>query len=286
MANEFIRSSRRVVAWTDGTPESASAAGWAAHHAAALSRPLHVLHLPKFAALVGAAAPGAADGAGFAVRDRAAVDLVRLGRDVRRFRSRHHGLPVTVEVVEDPRAHPDRSLLRPGDELVTAPSGYASLAATTADGVSPDTDRVPVPVVVVPIGVTATAPDRRVLLLTGPRLVPAVALYAFGTAADLGTALDVVRVAPQDSAFGDDYWIDAGRSAYLAESRLQADLARLRARFPTVPGTSSTLRTRPWATLRTMARAAHLLVLGGSEAAQLRPLLEFGACPVAVVPEI
>jgi hypothetical protein len=35
-----------------------------------------------------------------------------------------------------------------------------------------------------------------------------------------------------------------------------------------------------------MARTAHLLVLGGSEAAQLRPLLEFGACPVAVVPEI
>jgi hypothetical protein len=142
-----------------------------------------------------------------------------------------------------------------------------------------------VPVVVVPIGVTAAAPGRRLLLLTGPRLVSPVALHAFGIATALGTGLDVVRVAPQDSAFGDDYWIDAGRSAYLAESRLQADLAKLRARFPTVPGTSSTLRTRPWATLRTMARAAHLLVLGGSEATQLRPLLEFGACPVAVVPE-
>ncbi len=283
MVNE---SSRRIVVWTDGTAESAGAVGWAAHQAVARSWPLHVLHLPRAAVLVGAAGARPSDPDGFAGRDQAAVDVIRLAQDVRRIRARHRGLPVTVQIVAHARAYPDHAVLRPGDVLVTGPSGFVALSARSDRG-APDGDRVPVPVVVVPDGLTAMAGDHRVLLLTGPRLIPGVAAFAFDAAADLGTALDVVQVAPQAGAFGDDYWIDPGRSGYLAESRLQADLARLRTRFPAVPGASAILRTRPWATLRTMARAAQLLVLGGSDAgADLRDLLELGACPVAVVPDM
>ena len=96
-----------------------------------------------------------------------------------------------------------------------------------------------------------------------------------------------LRIAPQDGTFGEDYWTAIARSSYLTETRLQADLARLHARFPGVPGSSSTLRTRPWTTLRAMARTAHLAVLsGGPDAsANLRVLLDLGACPIAVVPE-
>jgi hypothetical protein len=282
MANESSPS-QRIVVWTDGTAESAGAVGWAAHHAVARKRPMHVLHVPETAELAVAAGARASGGAGFADRDEAAVDAVRLAQDVRRIRSRHQGLPVTVQVVGD-RAYPDRTLLRPGDVLVTAPGGYAALTGSD-DGAAPDGDRVPVPVVVVPNGMTVTAGERRVLLLTGARLAQSAASFAFDTAADLATALDVVRIAPQDRAFGGDYWIGQENSAHLAESRLQADLARLRARFPAVPGASLTLRTRPWPTLRTMARGTHLLVLSGSEARTcLRALLELGASPVAVVP--
>jgi hypothetical protein len=51
--------------------------------------------------------------------------------------------------------------------------------------------------------------------------------------------------------------------------------------------TFSTLRTEPWMTLRAMAQAADLAVLtdGPDSAADLRALLEFGACPIAVIRE-
>lgn len=283
MIHEHSPSPRRIVVWTDASAESAGAVGWAAQHAVARSWPMHLLHVRSTAALAVAAGPQPPGGAGFADRDAAAVDAVRLAQDVRRLRSRHHGLPITFQVVAD-RALPDRTLLRPGDILVTTPMGFAALAGP--GGEAPDTDRVPVPVVVVPAAVAPTAGERRVLLLTGQRLTPAVASFAFDTAADLAGVLDVVRIAPQDGAFGADYWIAPRSSTHLTESRLQADLGRLRSRFPAVAGSSSTLRTRPWSTLRSMARTTHLLVVGATEAdSSMRALLEFGMCPVAVVPE-
>ncbi|HTJ71089.1 MAG TPA: universal stress protein [Actinospica sp.] len=278
MTTEQPPSARRVVVWTDGSAESEGAVGWAARHATARTWPMHVLHVPTAATLAVAAGARAADRTRFADRDEAAVDAVRLAQDVRRIRSKHRGLRITVQVVAE-GTFSGRALLHPGDVLVTAPRGFAALAART-DG------DAPVPVIVVPNDMAAAAGERRVMLLTGPRLAPAVASFAFATAADLATVLDVVRIAPQDGAFGGDYWIAPQSSTHLTESRLQAELARLRARFPAVPGASLTLRTRPWATLRTMARTTHLLVVGASEASsRLRDLLELGTCPVAVVPE-
>jgi len=278
---------RRIVVWTDGSAESAGAAGWAARHATARALPLHVLHFPRVSVPVAMAAAGSAAADGSAVTDHSALDVVETAEDVRRIQARHHGLSVSVEVVQDGRRWPDRTLLGTGDVLVTGLNGFIELAVhATADETSAHA-HLPAPVVVVPETEAPAPRERRVLLLTGPRLSSATAAFAFSVAADLGAALDSVRIAPQDGAFGEDYWTAIARSSYLTETRLQAELARLRARFPGVPGSSSTLRTRPWTTLRTMARTAHLAVLGGGPemATDLRVLLDLGACPIAVVPE-
>ena len=276
---------RRIVVWTDGSAESTGAAGWAARHAVARALPLHVLHFPRIPAPVVASAAAAAGGS--VAADHSALDVMEAAEDVRRIQARHHGLSVSVEVVQDGRRRPDRTVLGTGDLLVTGPNGYTELAVHVAADETSARVQLPAPVVIVPETEVPAARERRVLLLTGPRLSSATAGFAFSVAADLGAALDTVRIAPQDGAFGEDYWTGIARSSYLTETRLQAELARLRARFPGVPGSSSTLRTRPWTTLRTMARTAHLAVLsGGPETAtDLRVLLDLGACPIAVVPE-
>jgi len=276
MRNE---SPRRIVAWTDGTAEALHAAGWAARHAVARGLPLHVVHQSVAPDLVGAGQPSAA-GVGLTDRDAEAVDVVRLAQQIHRIRAEHHRLSVTVEVARDGLERPERTSLSPGDVLVTGPGGYQRLTARA----EPE-DRAPVPIVVVPERTAAPGAERHILLLTGSRLTPAVAAFAFDAAQDLGSALDVVRIAPQGGTFGDDYWIDPGRTGYLAESRLQADLSKLRSSFPAVPGVFCTLRTRPWATLRGMVRSAQLIVLDRPGAEQdPRRLLDLGACPVAVIP--
>jgi len=280
-------SPRRIVVWADGSAEAAHAAGWAAAHAAARALPLHLLHAPQIGVLADAGGPRSAGGA-FAARNHAAVDVVLLAKEVRRIRDLHRDLAVSVEAVKDGAARPDPDHTEAGDVLVTGPGGFLSLFAL----VETDWSRhecAPVPFVVVPDTMAQQEkPDRpRVLLVTGTRLSCASAAFAFEAAADLGASLDVVRVSPQDGAFGDDYWIDVGRVPYRTESRLQNELAKLRALFPAVPGTMATLRTRPLATMRTMARGTHLAVVGnGPEAGRdLRALLGLGLCPVAVVPE-
>ena len=116
-----------------------------------------------------------------------------------------------ASVLHQPQGVP---ALGPADILVTDPDGYRRLA----DGAAP--------VVVVPDRhpVGDAAGGRRVLLLAGLRLSAAGAAFAFDLAQDLRTALDVVRIAPQDVALGEDYWIDAARYGYLAEPRLQSEV--------------------------------------------------------------
>lgn len=280
-------SPRRIVVWADGTADEARAAGWAAAHAAARALPLHLVHVAA-AGEVAEAGHAGAGGAAFASRNQTAMDMVRLAQDARRIRGLYPGLAVTAETVEDGEdgePFPPQPSGEPGDLLVTGTFGFLRLVPGDGDGAA----REQMPVVVIPDappGEAHGAPRRRLLLLTGPQLSPDTAAFAFATAADLGASLDAVRVDPQDGAFGDDYWIDAGRSAYRAESRLQNELAKLRARFPTVPGVAVTLRTRPWATLRTMACSTHLAVVGGGPDAgrDLKVLLELAVCPVAVCP--
>lgn len=282
------RSPRRIVVWADG---SAQAPAWAAHHAAARALPLHVLHFPGIVASAGALAGSSARGAGFAATDSGAVDVVEAAHAVRRIRARHAHLTVTVQMVHDGRVCPDRRLVGPGDVLVTGPKGYLDLAGLRdsegqAESTGADPDHVPV--VIVPERPVSRGRDaRRILLLVGERLSPAAASFAFAAAADLGLPLDAVHVAPDDGAFGDDYWIDPTGSSFVSEPRLRDELATLHARHPDVRMTFSTLRTEPWMTLRAMAKAADLAVLtdGPESAKDLRVLLEFGACPVAVIRE-
>ena len=272
--------------WADG---SAQAPAWAAHHAVARELPLHVLHFPRMVASAGALAESGARGAGFAEADSGAVDMVEATHAVRRIRARHAQLTVTVQMVHDGRAHPDRRLVGPGDVLVTGPRGYLDLAelrASESPAAINDADPAHVPVVIVPERRTTRGRDsRRILLLVGERLSPAAASFAFAAAADLGLPVDAVHVAPDDGAFGDDYWIDPTGSSFVSEPRLRNQLDALHTRHPDVRMTFSTLRTEPWMTLRAMAQAADLAVLtdGPDGAADLRALLEFGACPIAVI---
>jgi hypothetical protein len=278
------QSPRRIVVWTDGTAAAAHATGWAAAHAAARALPLHVVHLADARILAEAGRPGSA-GADFAARHQTALDLAELAQEMHCIHDLVPALPVTAEVAEDDARHPGSPPpTAPGDLLVTGTSGLGPL---TADGDGKPKDP-PVPLVVVPDTPQGERDCSKctMLLLSGPRLSPAAAAFAFHTAADLGATLDVVRLAPQGGAFGDDYWIEPGHPEYRAEPRMQHELSKLRADFPTVPGRCLILRTRPLSTLRTMARSAHLAVLGGGPdvGRNLRAMLELAACPIAVVP--
>lgn len=279
-------SLRRIVVWADG---SAQAPAWAAHHAVARALPLHVLHFPRIVESAGALSGAGARGAGFAEADSGAVDVVEAAHAVRRIRARHAHLTVTVQMVHDGRARPDRRLVGPGDVLVTGPRGYLDLAdlrASESSATSTDAGEAHVPVVIVPERRSVRSRDaRRILLVVGERLSPAAAAFAFAAAADLGLPLDAVHVAPNDGAFGDDYWIDPTRSSFVAETRLRDELLALYSRHPDVRTTFSTLRTEPWMTLRAMAQAADLAVLADEPESErdLHALLEFGACPIAVV---
>ena len=170
--------------------------------------------------------------------------------------------------------------------MVTGSFGYRELSAGPGPDPTPTTS-LRVPIVVVPPDPRPTTARRRLLLLTGSHLTQAVAAFAFTTASDLGAALDVVRVAPQASAFGDDYWIDAARQPYRAESRLKATLDATHHQYPQVTWSSATLRVAPWRTLTAMAESAQLAILPGdyrTATAALRVLLGAGSCPVALVP--
>jgi hypothetical protein len=266
---------RRIVAWTDGSAEALNAAGWAARHAAARGVPLHVvLHQPTGAVLI---APGGPPGTR-PTRETSTSDPAVLTHEIRRIRSQHHDLTMSVEMIAGDREHTEIPALVPGDVLVTGPDDFRRLSEAAASAVT-------TPIVVVPDQAAARNAQHHILLLAGDRLTPAGAAFAFDTARDLGTALDVIRMAPQGAAFGDDYWIESRRTGYLTESRLEADLSRFRARFPTVPGAFSTLRTRPWATLRAMTRSAFLVVLDQADTDRdPRRVLELSACPVAILP--
>jgi hypothetical protein len=267
-------SPRRIVAWSDGCAHAEHTVAWAAKHAAERSLPLHIV---QFSAAVTLTGPG--DGpmhCGFAERDPAAIDVVRVAHEIQRIHFAHQQLPVTFEVLHEMSGRRIADTCDEHDVLVTDSAGFLRLAGE---------DAVSVPVVVVPEQDESVTADHGVLLLTGPGLSPAVGRFAFRAAVDLGTGVDLVRMMPQAPAFGDDYWIEPGSSAYLDEPRWQEESARWRTRFPGVPAASWVLRTRPAATLEPMARAARLAVVGMSSHRELNALLDLDGCPVAVVPE-
>lgn len=265
----------RIVVWSDGYARAERIVAWAAGHAARRTVPLHILQFSAGVAMSGSAA-GPMHG-GFAERDPAAIDVVRVAHEMRHIQAEHPELPVTFEVLDDLAPRRVVEMCGENDVLVTDASTFLRLAE---DEVTPK-----VAVVIVPEQVGKTTGAHGVLFVPGRRFSEPVADFAFGTAADLGMNLDLVRVAPQSPAFGDDYWIDSGKSANEPEPRWQAESKRWQQRFPQVRTASWVLRTRPAATLESMARSARLAVVGSDAHRELRALLDAGACPVAVVPE-
>lgn len=280
MTNQRIR---RLVAWADFTPESDRAAQWAARHAEARALPLHLLHTADVSV---PAARSAARTAGRGPDEAHPVEAVHLALDADQLTKQHRGLTVTTQVVEGDHGRPAAEHLEPGDVLVTGTFGYRELGAGPGPDPRPAT-ALGVPIVIVPADPRPTPPRRRLLLLTASHLPGAAAAFAFTTAADLGATLDVVRVAPQSAAFGDDYWIDSVRQPYRVESRLKAALDATHHQHPQVVWNTATLRVGPWRTLRAMAESAQLAILPGdyrTASAALRVLLDAGSCPVVLVP--
>ena len=268
-------SPRRIVVWSDGCARAERIVAWAAKHAAGRTVPLHILQFSAAVALSGSGAGPMQSG--FAERDPAAVDVVRVAHEMRRIQAEHHELPVTFEVLHEMSPQRVVEMCGDGDLLVTDSATYLRLAG--------DETPATVPVVIVPEQLGKTTGAHGVLFVPGRRMSRPVADFAFRTAADLGLKLDLVRVESNSPAFGDDYWIDSGKSAERPEPDWEAESTRLRGKFPQVNATSWVLRTRPAATLGAMARSARLAVVGNDAHRELRALLDAGACPVAVIPE-
>jgi hypothetical protein len=245
--------------------------------------PLHVLYIPRLAVAAGVGhAPSSAHDV-YSDVDQDASDTVRFAEDIRRLRAGHEGLSVSEQVIRHGCHRPERELLDRDDILVTSPAGYLELVGQTEleEHVAA---RVPVPVVFVPDRVASGTSEQRVLLLTGPRFFATAASFAFAAAADLGMAMDVVRLpATYD---GDYYHLDTEPAPHALEPRLRAELAKLQARFPGVPCDIHVLRARPWSALRAMTSAAHLAVLGVGAGCgvDVRAMYDLGTCPVAAVP--
>jgi len=268
-------SPRRIVVWSDGCARAERIVAWAAKHAAGRTVPLHILQFSAAVALSGSGA-GPIQG-GFAERDPAAVDVVRVAHEMRRIQADYEELPVTFEVLHEMSPRRVVEMCGDGDVLVTDSATYLRLAG--------DETPATVPVVIVPEQVGKSTGAHGVLFVPGRHLSPPVADFAFRTAADLGLKLDLVRVAPNSPSFGDDYWIEPGTTANEPEPEWEAESSRLSERFPQVTASSFVLRTRPAATLGSMARSARLAVVGNDAHRELRALLDAGACPVAVIPE-
>lgn len=270
------RSYQRIVAWTNGSEEAGHATEWAARHAAARALPLHVLRVPRMAALARAArASGPVLGSG---------ETMPTADDTRRLQAEYPSLQVSGETVEDNCGLPGPGLLKPDDILVTWPGGYLDLLER------PDPDEqaaahIPVPAVFVPRDAPITSLRRRVLLLTAPWFFREAASFAFTVAAELGAAMDVVRV-PTDY----DYMVEPGYSegvSYAVGQHVRSELAKLRGHFLGVPGDVHTLGARPWSDLRELTREADLAVLGvgTGRGVDVRAVYDLDTCPVAVVPE-
>lgn len=274
-----IRSFQRVVAWTNGTEEAGHATEWAAHHAMARALPLHVLRVPRVVALAGAAhTPGGV------MDDHRAFETAPVTDDIRILQTEYPSLQVSGQTVENSLGSLGPGLLAPRDILVTWPSGYLDLLER------PDPDEqaaahIPIPTVFVPQEAPITSTWHRVLLLTAPWFFREAASFAFTAAAELGAAMDIVRV-PTDY----DDLIEserAGGDPYAVSPHIRAELAKLRGHFLGVPGDVRTLGARPWSDLRELTREADLAVLGvgTGRGVDVRAVYDLSTCPVAIVPE-
>lgn len=274
---------RRIVAWTDGSDDAAHAVDWAARHAMARALPLHVLYIPRRRTLAAVGPGHGFDGLGFAVENEHPREMVRVADHVRRLRALYQDLRVSEQFVRDGHRVPEPGLLDRDDILVTWPSGYLELVEQTALE-EHAAARVPAPTVFVPGSVAPGSSGQHVLLLTGSRFFPTAACFAFAAAAQLGVALDVVRL---PGVYDEDYATAPGRGPYAVGRHMRTELAKLRGQFLGLPGDSYTLGARPWPALRTMAGAAQLAVLGVGAGCgvDVRAVYDLDICPVAMVPE-
>lgn len=188
-----------------------------------------------------------------------------------------------LSVAQDGSRRPEPGLLDQGDILVTPPTGYLGMVEQTQLE-EHAAARIPAPTVLVPDGAPPAAGAPRVLLLVGTHFFPAAAFFAFTAAADLGGALDVVRL---PTAYDDDYGSGPEHGPYSVGPHLRAEVAKLRARFLGVAGDFRILPVRPWSALKDVTRGAQLAVLGVGAGCgvDVRAVYDLDTCPVAMVPE-
>ncbi|HTJ72250.1 MAG TPA: hypothetical protein VL551_32215 [Actinospica sp.] len=277
------RRTRRVVAWVDHSVDGAVTTRWAAQHAAARRLPLHLMQFPH--APADASGDGSAETA-LGTADLTAAAALALKYALRRVRVRQRDLEVTTQIVLDGGPRPGPDSLRHGDLLVTGMAGYIDLAEHT-----PATSHLPAtigaPIVVVPLGdAPPVGAGRGVVLLTGALLSEQAAAFAFETAADLGTRVDVVQWAVNGTVFGVDDRAGPARAADRVQYRVRGLIDGATTRHPAPAWTISTLRSTPWRAFRTVTRAAQLTVLPdpAEPDENVRRLLGIAACPLALVP--
>lgn len=268
-------ATNRVVLWWSGTSEAVCAAWWAAWYAAKRAVPLHILSLPG---IHGLGAESSREG-----------ETVTVVEALGALHDHYPDLSVTTQNVQGDRDRADDTLLAPGDVLVLA-TRDAEAPALRAPSDSPLRVRVSVPMVIVPVGAMPGGPSGpKVLLLTDPHAAPAAAEFAFATAKSPGAPVDAVHMQKREETHAAELEGSGGMvdSSVPADSRLRADLARLQDRFPDVRLVRVTLRMGSRATLRTLARATCLAVVGQRTDPDelIRTVLDVGVSPVAVVPE-
>ncbi|HET9171265.1 MAG TPA: hypothetical protein VFN97_17630 [Actinospica sp.] len=271
------------MAWVDHSADGAVTTRWAALHAAARRLPLHLIQFPRAPADV--SGDGSAEIA-LGTPDPTVAAALALRYALRRVQVRQRDLEVTTQIVLDDGPRPGPASLRPGDLLVTGVTGYIELAEhTPATAHLPDT--IGAPLVVVPLGdAPPVGAGLGVVLLAGARLSRQAAAFAFATAADLGTRVDVVQSAVDGMAFGADDRPGPTRAADGVQRRVRSLIDGATTPHPTPAWTISTLRSTSWRAFRAVTRTAQLTVLPDPTEPDenVRRLLDITASPLVLVP--
>jgi nucleotide-binding universal stress UspA family protein len=290
---------RRIVVGIDPSENAARAAFWAAREAAEASLPLHLVHALELPSASGTAfePPGYAKG-------RLADGEKLLNRVAATIRSEYPAVAVTTEISELGPAETLMALSRNAHLVVSGTRGHGGFAGMLLGSVSQRlAAHADCPVVIVR-GENGSAAVNEILLGVGPDQAESTIRFAFATAAQVGAKLHAVRTWVPYSG----YAVSAGyplyaRDTYVAEdieetssaqeAQLDAALAFVRAQYPSVEVSTSTLRGNAVPVLCEAGRGSRLIVVGSHRhrgplavgaGYVVNGLLQHSSTPVAVVP--
>ncbi|MFZ3573036.1 universal stress protein [Streptomyces sp. BH097] len=290
---------RAVVAGVDESPESRTAARWAAREAALRERPLRLVHAWNWSPHPTSDVPAGVFQASAAQRERARSTL---GAAEAGVRAAFPDLSVTADAVEGPASS---ALIRAGGQaelLVLGSRGLGAIGGVVAGSVAQHVAAAAtVPVVLVRAGASErprTAAEEVVLGLDLADPCDEVIAFGFAAAALHGVPLRVVS-AWHGPAF---YTLGPGELA-LAEGPRRADewhgfqqavLESWRGKFPGVEVSAAVVEGRAAGPLLDATEGAGLVVVGRRTRESHLPghrngpvthaVIHHARCPVAVVP--